>query len=305
MKKFIMFFFLFQTFYTLSAQQLQAEFQYTLVVEDARGKKDSVVLGYDRRSKQLMIDTAFGEFDIQNRPFDSVLEIRASEARNRFSVNYHSKRVVTYFEGDCAGIAVSSVATLLIRAKYYPIKFTWNSGIFTDKCRNRSVLVSNENYFQVEPGVNTQQQTDSLFSVAYLQRTSSKIEKFNKYTPGGQPNPYYYTSFLMPTNAGRNDTVWTYANVFQSGIIIPTKENVIQEIRSFPNPSFDELTVEIPNYEAGQIDVFDIMGRKVKSIKVESINQFKMDVKDLNHGLYLLKFKTNTEKIYVSKFVKS
>jgi hypothetical protein len=303
MKKLILFFLL-QTVYNLNAQ-LQAEFQYTLVVEDARGKKDSVVLGYDRRAKRIMLDTSFGEVDIANRSFDSVLDVRASVASNRFSVNFHSKKIISYFEGDCNGIAVSSVITLLIRAKYYPIKFTWNSGTFTDRCRNRSVLVSNENYFQAEPGVGTQQQIDSLFSVAYLQRTSSKVEKFDKYTPGGQPQPYYYTSFLMPTNAGRNDTVWTYANVFKSGLTIPVKENNIQEIRSFPNPSFDELTIELPNYETGQIEVFDIMGRKVKSIKVKSTNQLKLDVKDLNHGLYLLKFKTNTDKVYVSKFVKS
>jgi hypothetical protein len=303
MKKLIIFL-LFQASYTLNAQ-LQAEFQYTLVVEDARGKKDSVVLGYDRRAKRIGLDTAFGEVDIVNRPFDSVLDVRASVASNRFSINFHSKKIISYFEGDCDGIAVSSVTSLLIRAKYYPIKFTWNSSIFADRCRNRSVLVSNENYFQVDPGVGSQRQIDSLFSVAYLQKTSNKIEKFDKYTPGGQPQPYYYTSFLMPTNAGRNDTVWIYANVFKSGLTIPVKENKVQEIRSFPNPSFDELTLELPNYETGQIYVFDIMGRKVKSINVETTGTFKMDVKDLNHGLYLLRFKTNTDKVYVSKFVKA
>ena len=302
MKKLVIFFLLLIA-YNVNAQ-LQAEFQYTLVVEDARGKKDSVVLGYDRRAKQTGIDTDFGAIDIASRPFDSVLDVRASVARNRYSVSFHSKKVISYFEGDCNITAFSSVITLLIRAKYYPIKFTWNQSAFADRCRNRSVLVSNENYFQVEPGVGTQQQTDSLFSASYLQRTASKIEKFDKYTPGGQPNPYYYTSFSMPLNTGRYDTVWAYAHVFKSGLTISVKENVAHEINSFPNPCFDELNIQLPNSETGQIEIFDIIGRKMKGINVESMDQLKIDVSDLNHGLYVLKFKTDKEKIYVSKFVK-
>lgn len=43
--------------------QLQAEFQYTLVVEDARGKKDSVVIGYDQRAQSFKLDIVFGEVD--------------------------------------------------------------------------------------------------------------------------------------------------------------------------------------------------------------------------------------------------
>ena len=176
MKKLILFFLL-QTVYNLHAQ-LQAEFQYTLFVEDARGKKDSVILGYDRRVKQIGLNADFGEVDIISRPFDSVLDVRASVANNRFSVNYHSKKAISQFDGTCTYIAVSAVTTLLIRAKYYPIKFTWNSNAFEDICRRRSQLVSNEYYFQVDPRIGTQQQTDSLFSVAYLQKTSNKIEKF-------------------------------------------------------------------------------------------------------------------------------
>ncbi len=303
MKNIIIFFLLF-TAHNLTAQ-LNAEFQYTLVVEDARGKKDSVVLGYDRRAKQLQLDTDFGGVDIASRPFDSILDVRASAARNRYSVSFHSKKVISYFEGDCATSAFSSVTTLLIRAKYYPIKFTWNSNAFTDRCRFKSLLVSNETYFQTDPRISTQQQTDSLFSVAYLQRTSNKIEKFDKYTPGGQPNPYYYTPFVMQLNTGRFDTVWAYAHVFRSGFITPVEENVAHEISSFPNPCFDELNIQLPNSETGHIEIFDIIGRKMKTIKVQSIDLLKIDVKDLNHGLYILKFRTEKDKIYVSKFVKN
>ena len=287
--------------------QLQAEFQYTLIVEDARGKKDSVVIGYDRRAQYVKLDTAFGEIDIRNRPFDSVLDVRVAEARNRFSITFHSKKAIATFEGDCAQIAASNVVTLLIRAKYYPIKFSWNKDLFGDPCRSQSLLLPSDQYFSRDPNVpNTGQGSlDSTYFITRQFYQSQKIEKFDKRAPSGEPNPTYYYAFKALTNAGTQDTIWTYSNVFRSELLNPVKESIVKSLTSFPNPCIDDLTIELPDYETGQIEILDVFGRKIQSIKVQSINQLKIDVRDLNHGLYFLKLRTDKNKIYLSKFVKS
>ncbi len=302
MKKLILFF-LFQTVYNLQAQQ--PDFQYTLRIEDARGNKDSVILGYDKSSTQFTPSNIFGEIDIKDRPFDSIFEVRATKASNRFSINFHSKKIIASAENRCGPpiFGGSAIITLLIRAKYYPIKFKWDKSAFQQPCQSQSLLVSSEVYFIYDPTLI--RYADSIYQTAFLAKQSEKVELFDKRYPNGKPDPSHYYTFTAPINAGRNDTIWTYSTVFRIGQGVATKDKEEQLISSFPNPCFDELTIELPNYESGQIEVFDVLGRKVKSVKVESINQLKMDVKDLNHGLYLLKFKTNKEKVYVSKFVKS
>lgn len=285
--------------------QRQPEFQYTLFVEDARGKKDSVVLGYDRTEARLTLDSIFGEIDIKNRPFDSILELRATEARNRFDIKFHSKKIITFFEGICPENASSSNITLLIRAKYYPIKFSWNKNLFVDNCRSKSILVSSENYYIAEPPVN-RNEIDSQYGTAYLHNQSEKVETFNRfYLPNGQVNPYFYYTFTAPTNAGRNDTIWTYAMSFRSEFINPTHEIPIYNLVSYPNPCYESLNIALSDYETGKMEIYDLTGRHIQSLKVESSNQLKIDVHDLNIGMYFLQFKTTKGKTYICKFVKS
>ena len=279
------------------------EFQYTLYVEDARGKKDSVVLGYDRTETRATINPNFGEVDIKNRPFDSTLEVRATDAADRFAIKFHSKKAIAFYEGVCPQNASSSIITLLIRAKYYPIKFSWNKAAFTDLCRSRSLLLNSESYFALD--IPPTRGIDSLYSVTYLKNQSEKVEKFDRRTPSGQPNPIYHYVFLAPTNDGRNDTIWTYSVVFRSEFINKVDENSAKQVKSYPNPTREFLNLEFSDSETGNIQIFDLTGRNVKTLKVESTNQLQIDVHDLTVGMYFLQFKTAAGKTYVSKFIKS
>ncbi len=287
---------------TLIAQTVP-EFQYTLYVEDSQGRKDSVVLGYDRTATYAALESRFGEVDIKQLPFDSILEMRATEAQNRFNIKFHSKKAIAQYEGICPENASSNIITLLIRAKYYPIKFSWNKNLFTDPCRSQSLLLTTESYFAIDPIA--QSGADSVYSVTRLNNQSEKIEKFERRTPGGQPNPTFHYVFLAPVNNGRNDTIWTYSTVFRSALINKIDENAIKQIKSYPNPCFESLNLEFSDYEAGKIDIFDLAGRNIKYIKIEASNQLKIDVRDLNTGMYFLHFKTTNGKTYVSKFIKS
>jgi hypothetical protein len=279
------------------------EFQYTLYIQDARGNKDSIILGYDRTETRRTLNAEYGEVDIKNRPFDSVLEVRATEARNRFDIKFHSKKIITFFEGICPLNAVSSNITLLIRAKYLPIKFSWNKNLFTDNCRSRSILVCSENYYSVEPPFNGRE-ADSLFGTAYLRDQVEKLEKFDKRTPSGYPNPYFHYTFTAPTNAGRNDTIWTYATSFHAGPIVKTHNIDIQELKSYPNPCTDILNLQLEQQESGVVEVYDLTGIKVYSKTILMSNQIALDLRELSKGLYFLHFWTGNQKRYAAKFIK-
>lgn len=286
--------------------QTTPEFQYTLYVQDARGNKDSVMLGYDRTEERLTLNAAYGEVDIKNRPLDSILEIRATEASNRYNIKFHSKKIITLFEGDCEGYAFSSNITLIIRAKYYPITFSWNSSLFNDPCRSKSILVSSENYYATDPTL--RRSSDTVFGTAYQRNTSTKLEKFNKFLLSGAINQYFHYYFTAPINNGRNDTIWTYATAFRAqynDTIVSNKEVFIKELRTYPNPCFESLLFELPQYETGQVAIYDLAGRQIRTHKIAAIDRVQIDVHGLNTGMYFLKFTTVGGKVYVSKFIKS
>lgn len=80
-------------------------------------------------------------------------------------------------------------------------------------------------------------------------------------------------------------------------------------IEVFPNPTSGEVTIQFNEIQKqnGQIDIFSMEGKLVKTSILPSNNgrQMKMDVGDLNKGIYLIRFTTEsisaTEKLIISK----
>lgn len=70
----------------------------------------------------------------------------------------------------------------------------------------------------------------------------------------------------------------------------------------FPNPSTGIVTITANEFAEGVIDVYDITGKKVKSIHVhENLADYKMDLSTYSKGVYMLNFisngKTTSKKI--------
>ncbi|MFK7775229.1 MAG: T9SS type A sorting domain-containing protein [Saprospiraceae bacterium] len=68
----------------------------------------------------------------------------------------------------------------------------------------------------------------------------------------------------------------------------------------YPNPTNQQLNIEIENAEISQIDIIDLSGKRVKTI---SQNNSTLDVSNLNNGIYFIKIKTD-QGILNSRFVK-
>lgn len=95
--------------------------------------------------------------------------------------------------------------------------------------------------------------------------------------------------------------------------IVSQKKNsseLIQELdklKVYPNPVSDELMVNISNVNINipKIEIFDITGRKVKTINLEDKSIVKIDFTDQRKGLYLLSLYNQLgEVIQISKVQK-
>jgi hypothetical protein len=83
-----------------------------------------------------------------------------------------------------------------------------------------------------------------------------------------------------------------------SFVITDIPEIDAAEIRVYPNPADQKISLEFDNLPTGEpmeVSIFDLQGRKVKSEKfVQDQQMFSVDSSDLPDGTYLLKMKTNT-----------
>jgi hypothetical protein len=122
--------------------QQKAQFELPIYFEDARGNKDSVVVGYDRSIKIAnSFNPEFGE-DYLYTPFDSVLEVRAMS----YPYNYTTKKLVEgVFEandGTCDNYG--AYLTIVAQAKYLPVKIYWDTTKLFGVCHRNTVLSRNK-----------------------------------------------------------------------------------------------------------------------------------------------------------------
>lgn len=78
---------------------------------------------------------------------------------------------------------------------------------------------------------------------------------------------------------------------------------VDQAVRIYPNPAENLVTISVPqNLTGGEISLFDIQGRKLRSIPVSS-TQTLVSLKKLPKGVYVLRYHKN-EMMAVERLVK-
>ena len=128
-----------------------------------------------------------------------------------------------------------------------------------------------------------------------------------------------FETFRQPINLqqGENDAGWSTFGIDSSFAAIPAitvsmkdplydairEEANRVEITPFPNPTANEINIPVGNnYGQTLIDVYDIAGKKVKSLNVSttSFEILKVNVSDLDNGAYI--FKMNFEDGSFSNF---
>jgi Secretion system C-terminal sorting domain/F5/8 type C domain len=75
----------------------------------------------------------------------------------------------------------------------------------------------------------------------------------------------------------------------------------LTELKIFPNPIEDKLTIQFANSEIQDVMIFDFLGSNVTSkISTEKIDDFnlRLDMNTLPNGFYLIRTKTTTHNVY-------
>jgi len=86
-----------------------------------------------------------------------------------------------------------------------------------------------------------------------------------------------------------SEMVVDYVRVYQEGTATSTEEREEIELRAYPNPARDRLTVETPRGENGQVEVFSITGQRLLSQPTTGTKTvFSMET--LPAGAYIVKY---------------
>ena len=80
------------------------------------------------------------------------------------------------------------------------------------------------------------------------------------------------------------------------------EENIAQQIKIFPNPANDVLTLNTGNLKNIQLELFDISGRKLFQQKV-SYSQENVDVSSFANGVYICTITSNNQTVKREKIV--
>jgi len=122
--------------------------------------------------------------------------------------------------------------------------------------------------------------------------------------------------FVFDASAGALSLIWaigpsttTTQQHAQRGITASTttlgiSENKLLSFNMFPNPSSDQVTIQLPTgTDTAKVSVFDYVGRLVSTQNITP-NNSKVDVTGLSSGMYLIRITTDN-KIGAQRFIKS
>lgn len=80
--------------------------------------------------------------------------------------------------------------------------------------------------------------------------------------------------------------------------------STINDVQIIPNPANDFVTIETESIPISKIELFSGTGQMVFSKEnIKGINQWKVDVRNFDAGLYLIKLSCGPSEIFYSKFV--
>lgn len=130
------------------------------------------------------------------------------------------------------------------------------------------------------------------------------------WSPGGQQtknifnlNPGEYS--LVITNANGCDTTLTFNVGNTVGIETLSIENTFMNV--YPNPASSEFNVEynVLGNQKGQLMLIDVFGKTIRSEEVSGSGSVRVNVLDLENGIYFMKLSANNdsliEKIILAK----
>jgi hypothetical protein len=269
------------------------EFVFKINFKDAKGNRDSIILGYDKIAT-VMIDSLFGEQNIINKPLDSSFDVRVSNMWNFYSFSGRDFNDSFYSDSfqtkkqiipDSCGKWFRLI-TIDIFCKNWPVQATWDSSLFKRKCVQGSLLAS------VNPGGwwDTGSPSD-LFRLGFANA--------NKRTFTANFNSKDFNSNYAYIN-NKGDTVSVFWQAFgDSSLIIMGVDSLINSpFQVYPNPTNGLLKISGSMEKVDCINLFELTGRLVTSTKNDYI-----DLKGCKKGIYVVSIKLKNGKMLNYKII--
>lgn len=99
---------------------------------------------------------------------------------------------------------------------------------------------------------------------------------------------------IKSAKTGFTDTITAEAKVWSVAVKETVKHN--KEFSFYPNPAKDELVLKYNSKENIQVEIFNILGSKVKTFYLYG-GQTTVNIEDLENGIYFLRFKDDGKTI--------
>jgi Secretion system C-terminal sorting domain len=301
-----------------SKAQRKPEFEFTLYGEDAKGHKDSVVIGYHREANnEWQIEPTFGDVSIANQKFDSVFEMRVhkhdyiypvldqiikrGDIAKHITLKYGFNRAFPPPDEPCAPYGLSQFGFILIKVKYPPIKFSWNKSRFSytnNKCATQTFMIDNE-YFTQEgpPEINR----NYPYPPTYLSEKDNLVDSLKqKYL--GDRLAYKYLDGTIDTLQGNYTIIFRNYSIFRN---VATDEIKGTEVKTYPNPCRETMNVNLPeSFERVKVNIYSTDGALMQATHTMYSTVVSIDTGPLSIGSHIVQIIGNNGKQYVGKFVK-
>jgi hypothetical protein len=302
-----------------SKAQRKPEFEFTLYGEDARGHRDSVVIAYDRNAKfERKLETDFGDVSIANQKFDSIFEMRVHKFNYIYSVldqvvktgdiakhitlKYGFNRAFPAPNEPCAPYGLSQFGFILIKAKYPPIKFSWDKSRFSytnNPCATQTFMIDHE--YRTQEGPPEINPSAYPYPPTYLSETNYSVDSLNKYSPG-KGLRYTYLNGTVDTLQANYTIIFRNYSIYRPVAVDDIKGI---DVKTYPNPCQETLNVNLPeSLERVKVNIYSVEGALMQATHTVSSTIVSIDTGPLSIGSHVVEIIGNNGKRYVGKFVK-
>ena len=110
----------------------------------------------------------------------------------------------------------------------------------------------------------------------------------------GNPGAGTMKVVVKSVKTGFSDTITAEGKVWNVAVKDATKQN--KDFNFYPNPAKDELVVKYYSKENIQVEIFNILGSKVKTFNLIG-GQTTVNIEELENGIYFLRFKDDGKTI--------
>lgn len=271
--------------------------------EDAMSNRDTVYVGFDPEAEDDILNSDFGEHIIDEQPWHSDFEVRLGTFAGPFGkLPRMSKTDIQ--KNRCLDSVTGYGRTfnvLYLKAKHFPIKWTWDSSFFKKDCIYNSFYDrSVTSYLAADIWLKYAQYFRDFKGVTYL--TEAYIKNKRK-------NGFYY-DFLDPISGVDSIKSVCFYLLDKKRIAFEfadVRESKLEQLKIYPNPvdnvlniSFDEGILS----EQGEIYLNNLFGQTLLSKRLITYSSnYELDVSSLPVGTYFISFKTK-DRYFMTKFLK-